>query len=74
MIKTGKCPKCGKVPWPNIIIQGIEMKAPGGNGFNGVMYVCPNGQCNNILGVGIDPVALKTDTVNEVVLKLKASR
>lgn len=69
MIKTGKCPGCGKVPL-SINIQGVDMHAPAGT-FNGVMYVCPTFQCGTILGVGIDPIALKADTINGVVKKLR---
>ncbi len=35
----------------------------------GVSFVCQS--CRSVLGVGIDPVALKTDLVNEVAERLR---
>ena len=37
--------------------------------WEGVAYHCPG--CHAVLGVGIDPIALKTDIVNEVVEALR---
>jgi hypothetical protein len=68
MIKTGKCPGCGKVP-THLSFNGIEIKRLGQNTWNGVTYLCP--LCNTILGAEIDPIALKADIVNEVVKKLR---
>lgn len=70
-IKTGKCPACGKVPAFGIKMQGVDIKGPDGRDWHGVMYVCPNLQCQTILGAGIDPVALKTDTIDGVVKMLR---
>lgn len=71
MMKTGKCPKCEKVP-AKIALEGIEIGAPfAGTTYVGVSYLCP--YCRTILGVGIDPVALKTDTIDGVVKKLRGS-
>lgn len=70
-MKTGKCPGCGNVPVFGIKLQAVEMQSSNGNTYNGVMYVCPNVKCQTILGAGIDPLALKADTVNEVVKKLR---
>jgi hypothetical protein len=69
-IKTGKCPGCGKVPF-NIRLESVDIGDGFTSKFHGVMYVCPNIQCKTILGVGIDPVALKTDTINGVVNALR---
>ena len=68
---TGKCPSCGNVPAFGINLQPVDIKAQGGGGWLGVAYVCPNLACQTILGVGIDPIALKTDTINGVVKKLR---
>lgn len=73
-IKTGKCPGCGKVPAFGINLQGVDIKGPNGNDWNGVMYVCPNLSCQTILGVGIDPIALKSDTIAGVVAELRNQR
>jgi len=39
--------------------------------YKGVSYVCPSMGCHLVLGVGLDPIALKTDLVNEIVKKLR---
>lgn len=69
-IVTGKCPACSKVPAFGVNMQGVDIKGTDGRSWNGVMYVCPNIQCQTILGVGLDPIALKTDTIAGVVKKL----
>lgn len=59
---TGKCPKCEKTALTIVaeaVTVTIDMRS-----WNGVNYLCPN--CRTILSVGIDPVALKTDTVRDV--------
>lgn len=61
MFPSGKC--------PNIEISQQQI---GGRSWHGVSYVCPH--CATMLGVGIDPVALKRDTVTEVVKELKKGR
>lgn len=71
MIKTGKCPKCEKVPAFGVKMEGVDIKGPDRRSWHGVMYVCPNLSCQAILGVGIDPVALKTDTIDGVVAQLR---
>lgn len=64
MILTGKCPKC------DAVIQHVNLESPsilaglGGPSWVGVSYLCPN--CRTILGVGIDPVAIKADIVAEL--------
>ena len=70
-ITTGKCPGCGNVPAFGVNMQGVDIKGQDGRSWLGVMYVCPNLTCQTILGVGIDPIALKTDTINGVVKKLR---
>ena len=74
MVVTGKCPGCGRVPGLGIKLQGVDVKTVGGSTWNGVIYVCPNLECQTILGAGIDPVALKTDTINGVVEALGGRR
>ena len=41
----------------------------GSEGWRCVSYCCP--YCNTVLGVQIDPVALKADTINELVAALR---
>lgn len=70
MIPTGKCPKCDGRP-PHVKCEAIDVKTGlSGTGWAGVSYLCP--LCNVILGVSIDPVALKTDTIEEIQKLLRA--
>lgn len=74
MFKTGKCPSCGEVPNFGVELQAVDVKTSAGRTFHGVMYVCPNAQCHSILGVGLDPLAVKTDIVDAVVKALREKR
>ena len=66
---SGTCPKCEKLV-SYVTLSTVDVKGPfGGNDWKGVSYLCPH--CQTILSVAIDPVALKTDTVNQTVKKLK---
>ncbi len=60
------CPNCKK---PVLAVRGakVTVSAPAGQ-FNGLGYSCMN--CQAALGVQIDPVAIKTDIVEEVVEQL----
>ena len=55
----GKCPKCGTL----ITEVGAEEVSIGGR-WHGVQYLCPG--CLTVLGISVDPVSLKTDTVSEI--------
>jgi len=70
-ILSGKCPGCGLVP-QRLNLQLISAGQAFGAGvtYNCVSYVCPNVKCQTILGVQMDPLAVKTDTVNAVAKKL----
>ena len=69
MIK--KCPSCGSV-LTHVALELMPIKGGlSASDFNGVAYVCPVATCRVILSVGIDPVALKTDTINGVVTALR---
>lgn len=72
MIRSGKCPSCGKVP-SSIDIEPIELGSPFAARYKGVSYVCPNVACRAILGVQMDPIALEADTANRVVKKLRGA-
>jgi hypothetical protein len=66
-LPVGNCPKCDD-PVKSVNLREVSIKAPGGN-WVGVSYQCSN--CNAVLSVGIDPIALKTDIVNEVLEGLR---
>jgi len=62
-----KCPSCDK----NLLsmkMESIDIRGTDGRAWHGVVYSCP--MCMHALSTGIDPVALKTDTVKEVLKKL----
>lgn len=59
----GDCPKCGQA----ILIAGVagvQIHDINGNEWNGVKYYCM--ACGVALSVAIDPVALKSDIVGEI--------
>ena len=60
---TGICPKCEKMI-TNVNIEEIPIHLNFQPVWKGVSFLCP--YCRSILGVGIDPVALKTDLRNEI--------
>ena len=68
---AGKCPKCDRRV-SNVEVEDVEVKVGFQPKWHGVSFVCP--YCKTILGVGIDPISLKADTVSEVVEKLKTGR
>lgn len=63
MVSTGKCPKCEKT-LQHAVIEALPIHQNLQPKWLGVSYSCPH--CHAILSVGIDPVALKTDTVKEL--------
>lgn len=65
---SSKCPHCAQ-PLINVRAEKINVVYTQGVTWLGVSYKCSS--CDAVLGVGIDPVALKTDTVNQVVKRLK---
>ena len=69
MLATGKCPSCGNVA-RRVNVDNIEFRTNdiGGPVWNGVSYKCPS--CNTILSVSIDPAALKTVIVKEILARL----
>ena len=58
----GKCPKCEKT-LSYVNIDAIDAK-DGPRSWKAVSYNCP--YCSSVLSVAIDPLALKADTVNEI--------
>lgn len=67
---SGKCPSCKKTVG-HIVVDNIDVS--GGFGakttYHGVTYQCPS--CRTILGVELDPLALKTDIVSSLLKALR---
>ena len=60
----GVCPWCEQSV---TTLRGHGLNAQfGGRSFKAVAYICPNPMCQKVLGCEMDPIALKTDIVNEV--------
>lgn len=68
---AGKCPKCGNTI-SSATIASVNLSGAGMGSFKGITYSCPNFACQTVISIGIDPIALKTDTINGVVKALKA--
>lgn len=61
---TGKCPKCEKVV-TQAIFEAIDVRESfGTTTWKGVSYKCPS--CSSVLGIQIDPIAVKTDILSGV--------
>ena len=69
-MNVGKCPngECRQT-LTHIKFETVTVRADLADRYVGVTYLCPH--CDTVLGAGIDPVALKTDTINGVVMRLK---
>jgi hypothetical protein len=68
MIPIGKCPKCGDLV-SRAVFDEIDISAsPGiaGPTYRGYTILCPNANCRTVLGAGFDPLAIKADTVAEI--------
>ena len=65
-MNTGSCPYCKKII-AHVRLETVEASADPGaqEAYHAVSYLCPH--CLLVLGVAIDPVALKNDTVSETV-------
>jgi hypothetical protein len=67
MISTGKCPKCESIV-TRVNLESLDVYVGMQNQWKGVSYLCP--YCRTVLCVGIDPVALKIDTANDLLKAL----
>ena len=71
-MNSGICPHCKTnifaVVTEQITLRVNHVSGSGGE-YNGVSYVCPS--CHCVLGVSVDPVALKRDAVQEIVSDLR---
>ncbi len=63
----GTCPKCDE-PVASVWIEDCDIRSAGGT-WRGIRYLCPSCRC--VLSVSIDPVALKTEIVDEILAELR---
>lgn len=63
MLGQGKCPYCEK-PLSTVAATGVDVVVGLEHRWKGVTYACP--YCQKILGVEIDPIALKADIVAQI--------
>ncbi len=69
MVHLSKCPGCKKTI-TNVRYEAIDVNEGFTPAYHGVSFFCPS--CHCVLGVGLDPIALKADIVNAVVKRLQA--
>ena len=67
---SGKCPKC-ELEISAVTVAFAEIKAANQNSLKGISYLCPH--CKTILSVEIDPVAMRSSTVSQIVKGLKVN-
>ena len=65
-LNSGTCPKCGTII-TTVRVEDVDVIVNLQKRWKGITYCCPS--CNGVLSVAIDPVALKTDTVEEILGK-----
>lgn len=69
----GKCPKCGK-PIDHVLLGfGSTTDSPPPR-REVVTLCCPHEKCLHILSAQLDPIAIKSDIVAEVLAALKSGK
>jgi hypothetical protein len=69
MVNVAKCPNC-QAQITRVTISDVCVDAEIGHPtWHGVAYTCPS--CSTVISVGVDPFALKADTVDGVVNEIK---
>ena len=71
MINTGKCPKCDKTI-TNVKIEDVKVSVGFTPKWKGISYLCPS--CNAVLGIQIDPLAVRNEIINGVLEGLKGHK
>lgn len=67
-VPSGKCPGCKEVIRELAIDSILASEGPFQPKWKAATYCCPN--CKTVLGAGLDPLALKTDTIDEILQAL----
>jgi hypothetical protein len=71
MINSGKCPSCGQ-RIARVVVEAVDIGPQIGAAlYKGVSYHCPSTSCAAVLGVQMDPIALKADTISGVVKQVR---
>ena len=65
---VGKCPKCEKLV-NRVNLNEIDASSFMGTAWRTITYNCP--YCSTVLGCQIDPIAIKADTVDDILESLK---
>ena len=65
---VGKCPNCDKA-LGSVGAEEVKVMVGMTNAWKGVSFFCLS--CKAVISVGIDPIAIKTDIVKQVVAKLR---
>lgn len=68
MIGPAKCPTCTDVVH-SFDFKAVEGSVLLGTKWNCIALCCP--KCNTVLGAQIDPIAIKTDTINGLMERLR---
>lgn len=63
-----KCPKCDKQVLQAHIV-GLDGQVFMGHTWKSIAFTCP--YCATILGIQMDPIAIKNDIVNDLFRKLR---
>ncbi len=71
MLNAGKCPKCEKVV-RSAFVEPLDIKEGLQSRWRGVSFSCEH--CRAVLSVGIDPIAIKSDIVKDLLKALGRGR
>lgn len=64
---AGLCPSCDKV-LSSVNFDEVNVKSLGSQTWRGTAFLCPF--CRHILSVQIDPIAIKSDLIDELLRRL----
>ncbi len=66
----GKCPGCGR-GLGHVFGDNVKINTPAGQ-WEGISYKCPS--CSCVVGCQIDPIAIKSDIVDEILRALRTTQ
>lgn len=72
MFNIGKCGHCGKMVGNKVLIENVDAQVGimgTGGGYKAVSYCCI--YCKSVLGVQMDPLAVKDDLKTELMDEFK---